>query len=373
MNLDIRGLAGGHMRYGLLIVVALGGFSTVPAAGQNAVLLAPSSQGDGRGSAVDALKSGMAGRGVTVVEIPADEAGIEQAAALGDGAPVIVADPATGGYRVYDGRTGAEVTKKFDAGLSSEREKTGPSTVPEPERPKAAGPVSRPRPGRPAAFKKNHIGLSAGMSNLKKNEDSFNVLAANNSGAQVTHTRTTGRFRLFYEHYFSGKYGIGLAAGTGMGGQAVYDAGGRTLNIETDPKTGTLYFLRRFGRHFGIYLGGGADMYSFELEDPSNLAGVPAGAGNFKGSMVAPHGEAGLVFSVGNFSLRFSLKQTLGEGTDELIRNLNGADYRLIVSNNNALSYKTSGQALLSNERYFKADPGGFASAVTISYSFANW
>jgi hypothetical protein len=158
-----------------------------------------------------------------------------------------------------------------------------------------------------------------------------------------------------------------------MGGQTMYDVGNQTLNIESNPKTATLYFIRRFRRHFSAYLGGGADMYSFELEDPSNLAGVPAGPGNFEGDMTAPHGEARLVLSAGNFSLRFSLKQTLGEGTDEITRSSNGTDYRLIVRNKNTLSYKTSGQALASNEKYFRTDLGSFASAVTINYSFANW
>jgi hypothetical protein len=89
--------------------------------------------------------------------------------------------------------------------------------------------------------------------------------------------------------------------------------------------------------------------------------------------MTAPHGEAGLVFSAGNFSLRFSLKQTLGEGTNEITRSANGTNYRLLVRNNNTLSYKTAGQALAANEKYFRTDLGGFASAVTINYSFENW
>jgi len=346
---------------GVLIV-----FSPFCIGGQNAVVLAPSSI---QGTDLDKVASGIFPGAL----IPAEEADVRQAGLLNNGGPVVVADPgAKGGYRVYDGASGADITRKFNAVLSG-KGSANPVAAPEPEPVKSRKIESRPQPKVKSSFKHNHIGLSAGMSNNRKNEDSFEVLAANNSGAQVTPTRTTGRFRLFYEHYFSRKCGIGLAAGTGLGGQTMYAVGNRTLNIESNPKTATLYFLRRFGRHFSAYLGGGADIYSFELEDPSNLAGVPAGPGNYEGNITAPHGEAGLVLSAGNFSLRFSLKQTLGEGTNELTRNSNGTDYRLIVRNNNTLSYKASGQALASNEKYFKTDLGGFASAVTLNYSFGNW
>jgi len=352
------------MRYLALTWTLLTGFSAICIGGPNAVVLAPSSQS---ADLDKILKSNPA----TI--IPTEEADIHQAGLLNNGGPVVVADPgANGGYKVYDGTTGADITKKFNSGLGDKEE---PLTTPEPEpeQPSAVKPVEKPQPKEPGTFKKNHIGLSAGMSNLKKNEDSLEVLAANNSGAQITQTKTTGRFRLFYEHYFTEKYGVGLAAGIGVGGQTMYDIGNNTLNIEGNPKTATLYFLRRFGRHFSAYLGGGADMYDFTLADPSNLAGVPSGGGVFEGNMVAPHGEAGLVLSAGNFSLRLSLKQTLGEGTNEVTRNSNGTDYRLIVRNNNTLSYKASGQALASNEKYFRTDLGGFASAITINYSFANW
>lgn len=358
------------MRYiqaAFAVVIGLPGFCL---GGQNTVVLVPSSA---QSVDLDKVAADIISKGNTATVIPAEEAEMSQVGLLNNGGPVIVVDPTVkGSYKVYDGTTGVDITKKFNSGLVS-KEESPVAPKSKPEQPKAVKPVAKPQPEEPVTFKKNHIGLSAGMSNLKKNEDSFEVLAANNSGAQVKQTKTTGRFRLFYEHYFSEKYGLGLAAGTSMGGQTMYDVGNRTLNIESNPKTATLYFIRRFGRHFSAYLGGGADRYSFELEDPSNLAGVPAGPGNFEGNITAPHGEAGLVFSAGNFSLRFSLKQTLGEGTNETTRSSNGADYRLIVRNNNTLSYKASGQSLAANEKYFRTDLGGFSSAVTINYSFANW
>lgn len=358
------------MRYIQVVFLALMGTPALCLGGQNTVVLSPSSA---QSADSDKVSAYISSKGNTATVIPAEEADMNQVGLLNNGGPVIVVDPAVkGAYKVYDGATGTDITKKFNYGLVSKEEQSG-TPKPEPEFPKAVKPVAKPQPKVPAAFKKNHIGLSAGMSNLKKNEDSLEVLAANNSGAQVTQTKTTGRFRLFYEHYFGDKYGIGLAAGTGVGGQTIYDVENRTLNIETSPRTATLYFLRRFGRHFSAYLGGGADMYSFEVEDPSNLAGVPAGPGNFEGSMVAPHGEAGLVISAGSFSLRLSLKQTLGEGTDDITRNSSGTDYRLIVRNNSTLSCKASSQALASNEKYFRTDLGGFASAITLNYSFANW
>lgn len=338
--------------------------------GQNTVVLSPSPS---QSAELEKVAAYISSKGDAATIIPAEDADILQAGLLNNGGPVIVTDPsAEGGYKVYDGATGTDITKKYNLSLA-DKEEAPVTPEPKSEQPKMVKPATKPQPKAPSAFKRNHIGLSAGMSNLRKNEDSLDVLAANNSGAQITQTKTTGRFRLFYEHYFSKKYGIGLAAGTGMGGQTMYDVGNRTLNIEGNPKTATLYFLRHFGRHFSAYLGGGADMHSFEVQDPSNLAGVPAGPGNFEGNMLAPHGEAGLVLSAGNFSLRFSLKQTLGEGTDEITRNANGTDSRLIVRNNNTLSYKASGQALAANEKYFRIDLGGFASAVTINYSFGNW
>jgi len=350
------------------------GLPAICAGGQAVVLLdIPAAQNVQGGMNRDKLASEISERGDSLVRVPAEEVDIRQAGLLNNGGPVIAADQdEKGGYKVYDGTSGADITKKFNSGLSP-KEKALPAIEPKPEPAKTEKTASKARTKENSAFKRSHLGLSAGMSSLKKNDDSLEVLAANNSGAQITQTKTTGRFRLFYEHYFSWRYGIGLAAGTGLDGQTMYAAGNRTLNIESNPKTATLYFIRRFGRHFSAYLGGGADIYSFELEDPSNLAGVPAGPGNFEGNMTAPHGEAGLVLSAGNFSLRLSLKQTLGEGTDNISRDSNGTKYRLIVRNNNTLSSKSSGQALDSNEKYFRVDLGGFASAVTLNYAFGNW
>lgn len=335
--------------------------------GENAVVLGSSAAQSSDSGGVSGI---FANANATAV-IPAEEADLRQAGLLNSGGPVVVVDPGVkGGYKVYDGTTGADITKKFNSVLPG---KEPPQNSPEPEQPKAAPPAPKPQPKEPPTFKKNHIGLSAGMSTQKKNTDSLEVLAANNAWTQITPTETTGRFRLFYEHYFSTQYGLGVAAGTGSGGQIMYAMGNRSLNVKGDPKTATLYFIRRFGGHFSLYLGGGGDFYSFTVDDPSNLAGAPSGPGTYKGSMVTPHGEAGMVLAAGNFSLRFALKQTLGDGTDNVTRSSGGTDYRLIVRNNKTLSYKTSGQSLASNEKYFKTDLGGFATAVTINYSFANW
>ena len=337
--------------------------------GQNAVVLVPSSA---QRADLNKVASDVSSKGNAVTVIPAEEADIRQAGLLNNGGPVIVADPgAKGGYKVYDGTSGADITKKFNSGLA-DKETPAVAAEPAPEQPKIVNPAVKLQPKERTTFKKNHLGLSAGMSNLEKNEDSADMLATN-PGAAASYTKTTGRFRLFYEHYFSKKYGLGLAVGTSKGGESMLDMSNRTLSIEGSPKSATLYVIRRFGRHFGLYLGGGVDVTAITVNDPSNLAGTPDGAGIFEGESTAPHVEAGLILSAGNFSLRFSLKEILGEGTDELTRGANGPKYLLITRNKNSISYKYSGQVLAPNEEYFKVDMGGFASAVTLNYAFGNW
>ena len=337
--------------------------------GQSAVVFVPSSA---QGAALDKVVLDVSSKGNTVTVIPVEEADIRQAGLLNSGGSVIVADPSLkGGYKVYDGASGADITKKFNSGLV-DKEEPAVAAEPVPEQPKIIKPAAKLQPKERTIFKKNHIGLSAGMTNLKKNEDSLNMLATN-PNAEASYTKTTGRFRLFFEHYFSERYGLGLAVGAQKGAQSQLDLSNRTLEIEGDPKSATLYVIRRFGRHFGVYLGGGVDLTAITLDDPSNLAGVPSGAGAFEGQITAPHAEAGLIFSAGNFSLRLSLKEIMGEGTDELTRGANGPKYLLITRNNNSISYKYSGQALAPNEEYFKVDMGGFASAVTLNYAFGNW
>jgi hypothetical protein len=336
--------------------------------GQNTVVLSQSAQLD---ASLEKLAPEIHSDGGYVVSIPAEEADIAQAGLLSSGGPVVVVDPGErGGYKVYDGATGADITSKFKAGIAV-KEEPRPVAAPIPELAKSRK-TPAPQPKAKPTFERNHIGLAAGMTNLEKNEDSLDMLATN-PNAEANYTKTTGRFRLFFEHYFSEKYGLGLAVGAQKGAQSMLDLPNRTLEIEGDPKSATLYVIRRFGRHFGVYLGGGVDLTAITLDDPSNLAGVPSGAGAFEGQITAPHAEAGLIFSAGNFSLRFSLKETMGEGTDELTRGANGPKYLLITRNNNSVSYKYSGQTLAANEEYFKVDMGGFASAVTLNYAFGNW
>ena len=324
----------------------------------------------------------MAARGIPVTEIPADEVQDARQAALAGGTSAVVEVKEQNGkpeLRAYDAVSGKDITKSLKAPKPVPLPPPAQAAAPAPasQLPAAASaakpPVTAARPQERGTFKRNYMGLSLGVGNLKKNEDSLDTLAANNSGAAVRQSKATGRFRLFYEHYFSESYGIGAMAGASKGGQTVYDVSGRTLNIDDDPKTATLYLIRRFGRHFGLYLGGGADFYSITAADPSNLAGFPATSGNFQGNLTAPHGEAGLMLTAGGFSLRLILKQAFGSGTNELTRSYNGAKYRLIVRDAKTLSYKPTGQPLASNEKFFQLDPGSLISAVTINYAFAAW
>jgi hypothetical protein len=259
------------MRFIQVVFVAVLGSPAFCIGGQNSIALMPSSA---LGAALDKVVADASSKGNAVTVISAEEADIRQVGLLNNGGPVIVADPsAKCGYKVYNGASGADITKKFSSALA-DKEKSAVAAEPAPEQPKITIPAVKIQPKERTTFKKNHLGLSAGMTNLEKNEDSLNMLATN-PNAEASYTKTTGRFRIFFEHYFSEKYGLGLAVGAQKGGQSQLDLSNRTLEIEGDPKSATLYVIRRFGRHFGVYLGGGVDLTAITLDDPSNLAGVP--------------------------------------------------------------------------------------------------
>jgi hypothetical protein len=282
---------------------------------------------------------------------------------------------------VYDGISGADITKTFSAKPAALKPvvKVEPKKEPEPVAVAKPKPVEKPAPAPVSASNgrytsRNHFGISAGMSTLKKNKDSVDSLAQNSSGKQsTTYDNTSGRFRLFYEHDFSAKYGFGMAAGAQKGGDEAYNNSGKTLNITAAPKSATLYITRHFGRHFGLYLGGGVDFMAIDMEDQSDLAGIGVNHSPYKANVMAPNGEAGMILSAGGFSLRFSLKKIMGASSDDISTAANGTNYRLIIRNGKTLAYKTAGQALASNEQYFKLDFGGFSSAVTLNYAFAGW
>ncbi|MBI5744674.1 MAG: hypothetical protein HY952_09005 [Elusimicrobia bacterium] len=352
-----------------MLVLGVALMAPVAAFAGNAVLVLGPDATEAQRTAAEKAKAELVARGETVVELPADEAGeLRQAAILGGGGPVIAAEGA--GISVYDGISGKDITKAFKTGplVKAAEKKEAPTpakeTVPVPRK-------STPR--EDTAGIHNRIGLQMGVSNLRKNEDDFEMLAANNAGASSRYTAATGRFRLFYERALSEKYTLGLAAGTAKGGQIVYDQGGKTLNMDVAPKSVTLYLRRDFGRHLGVYAGGGADFVSVVVADGSDLAGIGAQHGNFEGDGTVPHGEAGFILSAGNFSLRFSLVNTFGGSISPLKASGGGAKYLLTVKGNKTLSYKKEGQPLAAGERYFKADPGGFSSAVTLNYAFACW
>lgn len=331
----------------------------------NAVLLLGADATAEQRAAAEKIKAELAAKGTPVMEVPADEAGeLRQAGILGNGGPVIAADGA--GVKVCDGLSGKDISKTFNISAPAAAPK---KDLPPPPEKKTGPAVKKPEPrGEPGAVR-NRIGLQMGVSNLRKNEDDLEVLAANNAGASSRYTAATGRFRLFYERVLSEKYTLGLAAGTSKGGQAVYDQGSKTLNMDVAPKTVTLYLRRDFGRHLGVYAGGGADFMTVSVQDPSDLAGVGAQHGPFEGDVTVPHAEAGVVLSAGSFSLRLSLANTFGGG----VSSLKAGAYLLTVKDRKTLSYKKEGQPLAAGERSFKADFGGFASAVTLNFAFASW
>jgi len=356
------------------------GAAEVPAQNSAVLVLSPDKQTAEARAAVDKLKSDMEAKGISVTEIPADEAqDISQAGLIGGG-PVITTKSQAGKieYEVHDGVSGADITKTFKAGLEPEV-KAAPKPEPAHVVKMKPAPVEPPKPVEKAdareksAFPRNHIGLSLGMSSLTKNEDSLEMLQQFNAGSQITYTKESGRFQLFYERGLSEKYTLGFAAELSKGSGNTYDKNGRTLNITPSPKVANIYVMRNFGRHFGLYLGGGADLISFTIDDQSDMAGIGFGHEPFKGEVTAAHAEAGMAFSAGDFSLRFSLRKILAAETSDITTTVNGSKCRLTVKNGSTLSYKIEGQSLAANEQYYKADFGGTAAAVSLTYSFANW
>ncbi len=170
---------------------------------------------------------------------------------------------------------------------------------------------------------------------------------------------------------------MGLAGGMAKGGDSGYENSGVTVSIKPKPVEATLYLMRNFGRHFGLYLGGGPDPVAYIAEVSGTMAGLTFGQLPFKGKVSAAHAEAGMVFAIKNLSLRFSVRRIFSGDSGEISGNVNGVPgpgkYKLIVKNDKTLDLKPVGQSLAANEKPFKLDFGGTAAAVSLSYSFANW
>jgi hypothetical protein len=367
-------------------------------AGQEAVLLiSPGTPGADYLSVADKFRSEMSARGIAVTEVSVGEAQDIHQAALAGGSPTIVKIDSVNAkpeLHAYDAASGKDISKTFfSAPVTSKPQpvvetKSSPAPVPvaqvsikpivgtpnpAPEpKPAVVSPVT-PGPSVSVSSERSRLGIGLGMGNLKKNKDSLDTLVQNNSGADYHYDKAVGRFRLFYEHDFSGKYGIGFAAECQKSGATVYEASGKTLNLSASPVGASFYVTRRFGRHFGLYLGGGLDYMNARIEDPSNLAGISGDHLPFKAKIVAPNGEAGIMLGAGDLSLRFSVRKIFGGSSNDLSTSGQSAQYRLIVRDGKTLSYKLKGQALASNEKYFKLDFGGMMSAVTLNYAFAGW
>ncbi len=374
------------MACGILIAVH---FSTteVLAHKSAALVLSPDVETTEGRKTVEKLKADLAEHGVRVTEIPADEAqDVGQAGLIADGGVVITAESQAGKieFKVHDGVSGADITKTFNATFVALKPevKAEPKKAPEPVVVVKSEPVEQPKPVEPpavqpapretAALYKNHIGLSAGPSNFTKNKDSLELLQQSNPNSQITYTKTSGRFQLFYERDLSSKYTLGLSGEFEKGGGAKWDNNGRTLSVDPKHKVANIYIRRNFGRHFGLYLGGGADMMSLHVVDLGNMAGVGDNV-LFKSDVTVPHAEAGVALSAGNFSLRFSLRKILAAESGELTTTVNGSKTRLTIKNGKTLGTKAEGQPLGANEQLYKADLGGTAAAVSLTYSFANW
>jgi len=337
--------------------------------------------------AVEELKSDLAAQGVSVTEISADEVqDIGQAGLIADGGPVIIAESQAGKIelKVHDGVSGADITKSFNAKAVTLKPEVKAELKKEPEpvvvvksepveQPKSVErPAVQPAPRETMDFARNHIGLSVGLSNFTKNKDSLEMLQQNNVNSQITYRKAGGQFQLFYERDLSKKYTLGLSGEFAKGSSAIWDNNGRTLLVDPKHKVANVYLRRNFGRHFGLYLGGGADMMSLHVVDQGNMTGVGDNV-LFKSDMTVPHAEAGVALSAGNFSLRFSLRKVFNAESSELTTTVNGSKSRLIITNGKTLTTKAEGQPLGANEQLYKADSGGTAVAVSLTYSFANW
>ncbi len=380
-----------EMKLGIQIILGLLFTAHLSAAGalsqKSAVLVLSPDMGTAEGRvAVEKLKSDLSAQGVSLTEISADESqDIVQAGLIADGGPVITTESQAGKieFKMHDGVSGADITKTFNAtsvaltpAVKAEPEKgPEPAVVVNPELVEQPKPVERPVfqpvPRETTSFAWNHIGLSLGPSNFTKNKDSLEMLQQWNPGSQITYTKTSGRFQLFYERDLSKNYTLGLSGEFEKGGGAKWDNNG-TLSVEPKHKAANVYLRRNFGRHFGLYLGGGADMVSLHVVDLGNMAGVGYNV-LFKSDVTVPHAEAGVALSAGNLSLRFSLRKMLAAESSELATTVNGSKTRLIIKNRKTLSTKAVGQPLEANEQLYKADLGGTAAAVSLTYSFANW
>ena len=349
---------------------------------KNAVLLVTPETAEGR-AAVEKLKGELAAKGISVAEIPADEAqDPEQAAALNGGGPVITTENRGGKleFKVLDGASGADITKSFNPGLEAPKAALAPdikavaapvALAPEPAAPaKQEKAAAQPAPAK--VFKRNHLGLSLGMSDFRKNRDSLDRLAEN-AGGLPRYTTTSGRVMLYYERGLSKKYTLGIAAGMDKGGGGDYSDGNRTLNVEVKPRTATLYLMRNFGRHFGLYAGGGASVVPFRIFDHGDFAGMNSPHPPFKGQSTPAHAEAGLAFTIKNFALRFSVREIFAGESGRVMTTVNGGRYVLVIKDGMALGTRAADQPYAPGEKPYKADFGGSAYAVALTYSFANW
>lgn len=137
---------------------------------KNAVLvLSPDMETAESHVAVEKLKADLAAQGMSITEIPADEAqDIGQAGLIADGGPVIAAENREGKleFKVYDGSSGADITTKFNV-VAVNNEKRQPVAALSPEPAKKEKTTPKPSSvNKRTALKKNHFGLSIGYVNL---------------------------------------------------------------------------------------------------------------------------------------------------------------------------------------------------------------
>jgi len=342
-------------------------------------------------AAAEKAKAELAERGITVKEIPSEDLDEAQSAALNDGGVVIKPATVNGKleFKAYSAASGKDISKTFYA--KPEPVKPQPVPVPEVkkqpvqavaviERPKEDVKQEEPAPRPPVrannsgtpAGSRNHFGLSAGVSKFKKSKDTLEQLAANNPGGANRYTNISGRLQAFYERDISSDYRLGLAAGANMGGDAEYlSPAGNTLMVTPNYRSAGLYVMRMFGSHLGLYLGGGMQFYSFDVEDGGNMAGTPFSHGAFKGTSANPYAEAGLSIGGEHLMLRLSVRQlAAGDSGDITAKDGAGNKYKLVVKDGKTLGYKAAGSQLAANEKLFDVNLGGMAAGVSLAYSF---
>lgn len=373
----------GNAAWLLLFAAHLGAADVQPQKSGVLLLITDAQTAEGR-AAIEKLKTDMAAQGVNVTEMSEDEtSNLSQAGALNGGGPVIAVETHGGKpeFKVYDGASGADISKDFKASPPSAKEMPQPAVILKSEPVKTGKPASKASPVKEShPYKKNHIGLSIGLANLfDKNEDSLNMLADTNAGGRATSDANRGRFLLSYERTLSDKYSLGIMAGGEIGGSAKYERSGGNIHIEPEAKTATLYITRKFGRNFGFYAGGGADMYSFTVIDPVGFSGLYVSHSAFKGESTGVRAEAGFLLVIKNISLRLGVKQIFFGDPGDITSDFSGGGgyapgkYKLIVRNGQTLDFKAVGQTLAANEKLFKTDFGGKAVTITLTYAFANW